>query len=61
MPKPSPVIASFENAYRVAVKIADVTDEDQAIISTGDPSRPFIAGKLSEPLRRCVALITAGA
>jgi hypothetical protein len=61
MPKPSPVIASFENAYRVAVKIADATDEDQAIISTGDPLRPFIAARLGEPLQPCIALIWAGA
>lgn len=55
-----PIIASFGNAYRVAVKLADATDTDQRVLSTGDPARPFVVDHSYNDGLACVAFITAG-
>lgn len=36
-------IATLENAYRVATRIADETDRDMQVAVTGEPGRPFVA------------------
>ena len=55
------IIASFANAYRVAVNMADATDQDQHVLATGDQMRPFIVASSAEPTKPYVALVTAGA
>lgn len=54
------IIANFANAYRVAVKQADATDQDQHVLATGDQMRPFIVACSAEATMPHVALITAG-
>jgi hypothetical protein len=34
-------LASFENAYAVAVQLRETTGTDQYVIGTGDPLQPF--------------------
>ncbi|WP_375244148.1 hypothetical protein [Sphingomonas parapaucimobilis] len=34
-------LASFENAYAVAVQLRETTGTDQYVIGTGDPVQPF--------------------
>ena len=41
MTKQPIIIASFANAYRVAVRMADATDQDQHVLATGDYTRPL--------------------
>jgi hypothetical protein len=36
-------IATLENAYRVANRIAAETDGDMQVAATGEPERPFVA------------------
>lgn len=36
-------IATLENAYRVANRIAAETDRDMQVAATGEPERPFVA------------------
>lgn len=55
------IIATFANAYRVAVKQADATDQDQHVLATGDQMRPFIVACSAEATMPRVALITTGA
>lgn len=54
-------IANFTNAYRVAVRQADATDQDQLVLATGDHMRPFIVACSADQAMPNVALITAGA
>ena len=59
--QPPAIIASFDNAYRIAVRLADATDQDQHVLATGDQMRPFIVACSAEATMPHVALITAGA
>jgi hypothetical protein len=61
MTKQPIIIASFANAYRVAVKQADATDQDQHVLATGDYTRPFIVACSHDARLPHVALITTGA
>lgn len=38
----APVLATFENAWRLAATMAVIDDRDLAVVRTGDPARPFI-------------------
>ena len=38
-------LASFENAYAVAVQLRETTGVDQFIVRTGDPVQPFRVSK----------------
>lgn len=36
------ILATFDNAMRVAVALADDHDRDYALVRTGDPGRPYV-------------------
>ncbi len=38
-------LASFENAYAVAVQLRETTGVDQFVVRTCDPARPFRVSK----------------
>ena len=38
-------LASFENAYAVAVQLRETTGVDQFVVRTGDPVQPFRVSK----------------
>jgi hypothetical protein len=42
-------LASFENAYAVAVQLRESTGTDQYVIGTGDPLQPFFASAGASP------------
>ena len=52
-------IATLENAYRVATRIAEHTDADMQVAATGTPERPFIAERANERTTGVVARIIA--
>ncbi len=53
-------VASLENAYRVANRLAEATDQDMQVAATGEAERPFIAEPANERARGVVARILAG-
>lgn len=59
--QPPPIIASFDNAYRIAVRLADTTNIDQRVVATGDPQRPFAVSRSGRAEQSCVAFVTVGA
>ena len=58
-PKPRQPIATLENAYRVATRIADETDRDMQVSATGEPERPFVAEPANDRKTGVVARIVA--
>jgi hypothetical protein len=52
-------IATLENAYRVATKVAEATDRDMQVSATGEAERPFIAEPADTQAKRVVARIVA--
>lgn len=50
-------IATLENAYRVAHKIAEATEQDMQVAATGEPERPFVAEPANNRTRGVVARI----
>ena len=62
MPDEAPIrrhVATLENAYRVAQKIAEATDQDMQVAATGEPERPFIAEPADNRACGVVARIVA--
>ena len=57
--KPRP-IATIENAFRVATRIADETDRDMQVAATGETERPFVAEPANDRPTGVVARITTG-
>lgn len=60
MPDDAPArrhVATLENAYRVAQKIADATDQDMQVAATGEAERPFVAEPADDRTRGVVARI----
>ncbi len=55
--KPLRPIATLENAYRVATRIAEDTDADMQVAATGAPERPFIAERANDRATGVVARI----
>lgn len=53
-------IASLENAYRVANRIASETNSDMQVAATGEPERPFIAEPANDRRTGVIARIIAG-
>ena len=49
----------LENAYRVAHKIAEATDQDMQVAATGEPERPFVAEPANERRHGVVARIVS--
>jgi len=37
-----PVHATFENAWRLAATMAEVRNQDFAVVRTNDPKRPYV-------------------
>lgn len=52
-------IASLENAYRVATRVADAENQDMQVLATGKPERPFIAERADQNRKGVVARIVA--
>ena len=52
-------VATLENAYRVAHKIAEATDQDMQVAATGEPERPFVAEPANDRTRGVVARIVS--
>ena len=52
-------MATLENAYRVAQKIAEATDQNMQVAATGEPARPFVAEPADDRLRGVVARIVS--
>ena len=58
-PDPARHVATLENAYRVAHKIAEATDQDMQVAATGEPERPFVAEPANDRTRGVVARIVS--
>lgn len=60
-PEPAPRrhFATLENAYRVAHKIAEATDQDMQVAATGEPERPFVAERANNRTKGVVARIVS--
>jgi len=52
-------IATLENAYRVATRVAEATDQDMQVSATNKPERPFIAEPINTGTQRVIARILA--
>ena len=52
-------VATLENAYRVAHKIAEATDQDMQVAATGEPERPFVAEPANDRTQGVVARIVS--
>lgn len=52
-------VATLENAYRVAHKIAEATDRDTQVAATGEPERPFVAEPANDRTQGVVARIVS--
>ena len=51
-------LATFENAYRLAVLRRRSSGRDQFVVSTGNPAQPYrTTSRLPEPAERLLALI----
>lgn len=50
-------IATLANAYRVATRIAEITDADMQVAATGKPERPFIVEPANDRKAGVVARI----
>ncbi len=58
--KPKPrAVATLENAYRVATRVAEETDQDMQVFATGKPERPYIAEPANDRHHGVVARIVA--
>lgn len=53
-------VASLENAYRVANRLAEATDQDTQVAATGEAGRPFIVEAANDRTAGVVARILAG-
>jgi hypothetical protein len=53
-------VATLENAYRVANKLADANDQDMQVAATGEAERPFVAEPANDRSSGVVARILAG-
>jgi hypothetical protein len=53
-------VATLENAYRVAARVAEDQDQDMQVTATGRPERPFIAEPANDQRCYIVARIIAG-
>ena len=54
-------LCSIENANRVATQIADLSDNDTAVVRTGNPLHPFrvVFAKSAKPDRIVSRVVTA--
>lgn len=50
-------IATLENAFRVATRIAAETDADMQVIATGQPDRPYVAERANNRREKVIARI----
>lgn len=57
--RPAPAIATLENAYRLAARVADATDQDMQVWATGEAERPFVAEPANDRAVRVVVRIVA--
>jgi hypothetical protein len=58
--KPRTVIATLDNAYRVATKIASQSDADMQVSATGNADQPYVAEPANSNGHRVVARIIKG-
>ena len=52
-------VATLENAYWVAHKIAEATDQVMQVAATGEPERPFVAEPANHRTQGVVARIVS--
>lgn len=52
-------VATLENAYRVATRVAEATNQDMQVSATGKPEQPFIAEPTNTGTQRVIARILA--
>ena len=50
-------VATLENAYRVANKLAEANDQDMQVTATGEADRPFVAEPANDHTRGVVVRI----
>lgn len=53
-------VATLENAYRVAQRVADAMDQDMQVFATGKAERPYAAEPANDRAEGVVARIITG-
>ena len=50
-------LASFEHAYRIAIRLRGQTGDSQYVIETGDPIRPVRVISTPPPVDTCLLVV----